>query len=112
MMPIFDVLQAAADRVGMDNVSIFVNGLSALCALFIMQSVTYDAGFATGMQRFRLVQRITFALLSIVLATNAAATIATDSEPRVIDLVLQIVLALSLILTCARNMIGPASARR
>jgi hypothetical protein len=71
------------------TLSALVNAAAALGCIWVMQSVTAEAGFANPSRLVKLFHRVSYGLLSLVLFANAAVTLDDDSDPRWIDFIVQ-----------------------
>lgn len=71
------------------TLSALVNAVAALGCIWTMQSVTAEAGFATPSRVVKLMHRVAYGLLAFLLFANASETLNDDSDPRVIDFVVQ-----------------------
>lgn len=71
------------------TLSAIVNGVAALGCIWTMQSVTAEAGFATPNRIVKLLHRVAYGLLALILFANASETLNDGDDPRLIDFIVQ-----------------------
>lgn len=83
--------------------SAFFELLGSFAALWIMQSVTADFNLCSKIGVVKFFHRAAFCGLAITMAANAAYTLTSDTDPRLVDLVEQIALFLVLSISASRH---------
>lgn len=79
------------------------NLVSALAAVWLMQSVTVEAGFADKVKLLKLGHRAALAAVAVALFANAGYTIMGGTDPRPVDFLLESVLILALFFSGLRH---------
>lgn len=94
------------DLTDMDlGVAYFIFSLvSAFGALWMMQRTTADAGFSGSLPLIKLGHRAISAIASVTMFAAAMDTLYYDTEPRLVDFVVQFVLVSVLTFSALRHM--------
>lgn len=84
------------------TVSAVANVVAALGTLYIMQAITWNAGFTSGLAFLHLLHRLGHAALSLAFIVNAVTTVVHDSVPRPVDVIVYVVFAVVTIIAVVR----------
>lgn len=82
--------------------SVVLNVVGSIGALWAMQSLTTEAGVATKQAAVKLLHRASLAAAAILMMYNAAYTISSATSPRPIDVAAEAVVLIVLFVTMAR----------
>lgn len=80
-----------------------INATAGIVVLWIMQRVTYDAGFSNYLGVVKSIHRMFLGALAILLVANAGQIIIEHSTPRVDDVATQFVFLCVIILSAIRH---------
>jgi len=87
--------------------SAIVNMIASLGVVYIMMTVTREAGWRSVLQVVKGCHRVALATLAVVLFANAATTLYDDTDPRPVDFVMQVVLLMVIGVSAIRHRMVP-----